>query len=316
MSKLTTPTFCCLILCIVLVLSACTATATPVMPSPTVQAPIALTDGLGRTITLSSPAQRVVSLAPSNTEIMFAIGAGSQLVGRDAFSDYPEEAQLVTDIGGGFGELESEVIVSLQPDLVLASDLTPPEQIQLLEELGITVFSLSNPTEFDGLYTNILTVATLSAHEAEGQALVESLKGRVTAVEQKITSVQDRPLVYYELDGTDPNAPWTPGPGTFISMLINKAGGENLGNMLQSEWAQISIETLIEQDPQIILLGNAHWGGITPEGVAARSGWDILSAVQDGQIFPFDDNLVSRPGPRLVDGLEDMAAFLHPELFQ
>jgi iron complex transport system substrate-binding protein len=280
------------------------------------QAPIAITDGLGRTITLSSPAQRVVSLAPSNTEIMFAIGAGSQLVGRDAFSDYPAEAQQVTDIGGGFGELDSEVIVSLQPDLVLASDLTPPEQIQLLEELGITVFSLPNPTDFDGLYAIILTVATLSAHEAEGQALVESLKARVAAVETKIASVQDRPLVYYELDGTDPNAPWTPGPGTFISMLISKAGGENLGNMLQSEWAQISIETLIEQDPQIILLGNAHWGGITPEGVAARSGWDILTAVQNDQIFPFDDNLVSRPGPRLVDGLEDMATFLHPELFQ
>ena len=315
MSKNFTITFLFALFCIVVSLVACIPNAPTITPTPT-QSAISLTDGLGRSIKLPSPAQRVISLAPSNTEIMFAIGAGSQLVGREAFSDFPEEALKITSIGGDFGELDNEIIVSLQPDLVLASELTAPEQIQFIEELGMTVFSLPNPTDFDGLYANILTVATLTAHESEGQALVESLKARVAAVEQQIATVQDRPLVYYELDATDPNAPWTPGPGTFISMLISKAGGKNLGDMLESEWAQISIETLIEQDPHLILLGNAHWGGVTPEGVATRPGWDTMNAVQNNLIFPFDDNLVSRPGPRLVNGLEEMAALLHPELFK
>jgi iron complex transport system substrate-binding protein len=278
-------------------------------------APIVLTDGAGKTITLPAPATRIVSLAPSNTEILFALGAGSQVVGRDNYSDYPPEAQQVTDIGGGFGALDSEAILALQPDLVMAASLTPPEQVQALSDLGLTVFTLANPTDLDGMYINLLTVASLTGRQEEAQAMIPGLKARVAAVQAQLTGVQQRPLVFYELDGTDPNAPWTPGPGTFINTLIDMAGGKNLGATLQGDWVQISIEALIKDDPDIILLGDAYWGGVTPEAVAARTGWEALRAVQAGQVYPFDDNLVSRPGPRLVDGLEALAKFLHPELF-
>jgi len=200
--------------------------------------------------------------------------------------------------------------------LVLASSLTPPEQVQALEELGLTVFALANPVNFDGLYINILTMATLTDRLEEAGELVNSLKLRVAAVEEKITKAESRPLIFYELDGTDPNAPWTSGPGTFVDTLIGMAGGLNLGSELIGDWVQISIEELIVQDPDMILLGSAHWGGVTPEAVAARSGWDALQAVQNNQVMTFDDNLVSRPGPRLVDGLEAMAKLIHPELFK
>jgi iron complex transport system substrate-binding protein len=142
------------------------------------------------------------------------------------------------------------------------------------------------------------------------------LEARGSAVEQKLTGITERPLVLYELDGTDPNAPWVPGPGTFVNTLLTSAGGDSMSATLEGEWVQVSLETIIERDPELILLGDATWGGVTPEMVAARGGWDALTAVQNGNVFPFDDNLVSRPGPRLVDGLEALAKLLHPELFK
>jgi len=291
-------------------------------PSPTPAAtatpePIVLTDGLGREITLPSPAQKIVSLAPSNTEILFAVGAGDQVVGRDNFSDYPEAAQSLPDIGGGWGEYNIEAIVALEPDLVLAAAITPPEQVQALEDLGLRVFFLGNPTDLAGMYANLRTVAQLTGHEEETEALIKSLEARVAAVEEKISGVSERPVVFYELDGTDPAAPWTSGPGTFIDTLLSMAGGQNMGSQLEGAWVQIGLEALIAQDPDVILLGDAIWGGVTPESVAARAGWETLSAVQNNRVYPFDDNLVSRPGPRMVDGLETLAKkLLHPDLFE
>lgn len=308
-----------------MVLSACAATPvntpaptqTPIPATHTPEPqPIVLTDALGKTITLQSPANRVISLAPSNTEILYAIGAGAQVVGRDAFSDFPAEAQALTDIGGGFGALNTEAIISLDADLVLAADLTPPEQIKAIEDLGLVVFALPNPNDFTTLYDNLRTVATLTGHEAEANQLVESLEKRVSAVEETISKTETRPLVFYELDASDVNAPYTAGPGTFIDFLIKAAGGNNLGSSMDSPWVQISVEELITQDPEIIILGDYTWGGITPEDVAGRSGWDVISAVKTDKVYTFDDNLVSRPGPRLVDGLESMARLIHPELFE
>ncbi len=308
---------------LVFLLGACTpaGTTTPTsisipptsIPEPQ---PIVLTDALGKTITLETPAERIISIAPSNTEILYAIGAGSLVVGRDAFSDYPLDAQSLTDIGGGFGALNTEAIIALDADLVLAADLTPPEQVQALEDLGLTVFSLPNPGDFTSLYENLRTVGILTGHNQDAEVLIESLKARVTAVDEKLSKADNRPLVFYELDATDANAPYTSGPGTFIDFLIQAAGGDNLGSSMNSPWVQVSVEELITRNPDIIILGDYTWGGITPEMLSARSGWDSLDAVKNGKVFIFDDNLVSRPGPRLVDGLESMAKLLHPELFQ
>lgn len=308
-----------LILLMALFLSACApdapaATSAPVV-SPT-PAPITLIDGLGKPFAFDKPVQKIISLAPSNTEILFAIGAGNQVVARDAFSDYPEAAKQIKDIGGGWGEVDTEAIVALAPDLVLAAEINAAEQVKALEDLGLKVYYLSNPQTLDGMYENLRTVALLTGHEDETENLIESLKSRVAAIDAKITGAAEKPLVFYELDGTDPNAPWTSGPGTFVDLLLTQAGGTNLGNLLDSSWAQISLENLVTEDPDVILLGDAVWGGVTPEAVAARAGWESLAAVKNGKVFPFDDNLISRPGPRMVDGLEQLAKLLHPELFQ
>ncbi len=301
-------------LLIVLLLAACNParTSTPAaVPTEPPSTSITLADGLGRTVTLARPAQRVVSLTPAGTEILFAVGAGAQVVGRDMFSDYPAEAAAVQDIGGSMGDYNLEAIVALQPDLVLAGGINPPELVASLENLGLTVYFLSNPASMEEMYTKLETVAQLTGHESETAALVESLTARVAAVDEKLRPLSSAPTVYYELDAT----PYTAGPGSFVDMLIRRAGGINIGAALQGEWATISLEELLVQDPSIIILGDSAWGE-SPETVAARPGWNALTAVQTGQVFPFDDNLVSRPGPRWVDGLEALARLLHPGVFK
>jgi len=297
-----------------LLLAGCTPEA--IQPAAqTAQAIINLTDGLSRTITLEGIPQRIVSLAPSNTEILYAIGAGSLLVGRDEFSNYPEEALSLPSVGGSWGEYDSEAIVALSPDLVLAAEINPPELVQSLEDLGLTVFLLPNPTDIDGIYQILETAAQLTGRQPETAVLIGSLKERVEAVTSMTASISERPTVFYELDSTEPNAPYTAGAGTFVDLLIELAGGTNVANVLDSPWAQISLEQLVVMDPDIILLGDSAYG-VTPKAVAARPGWEAIAAVKNGLVFPFNDDLVSRPGPRMVDGLEAMARLIQPEVFK
>ncbi len=302
------------LLTIVLVLSACAPAAVPA-PTATSNPTITLTDGLSRQVTLASTAKKIVSLAPSNTEILYAIGAGSLLVGRDDLSDYPQEALKLTSVGGSMGKYNLEEIAKLQPDLVLASDLNTPEQIKSLEDLKITVFVLSNPTQFEGLYQNLETAGKLTGHTSEASKLSAELQAREKAVTDTLASVKDRPKVFYELDATDPAKPYTVGANTFINLLISQAGGANIGANLQGDYPQVSQEELLAQDPDIILLGDAAYG-TTPDQVAARPGWSVIKAVKTNQVFAVDDNLVSRPGPRLLDGLETLARLIHPEAFK
>jgi iron complex transport system substrate-binding protein len=296
---------------LIALLTACAPQAAPT--TAPVQESMTYTDDLGRTITLTGIPQRVVSLAPSNTEILFAVGAGSQVVGRDEFSDYPPEATSIDSIGGSFGEYNVEAILALEPDLVLAAEINPPELIQQLEGLGLTVYYLGNPATLEEMYTNLETVASLTGQDVS--ELVASLKARVAAVDEKIAPLSSRISVFYEIDATDPTKPWTYGPGTFGDLLIDRAGGFNIGGIASDPYPQLSLEQIVTANPSVIILGDSMWG-VTPESVLARPGWETIEAVKNGNIFPIDDNLISRPGPRLVDGLEQLAKLLRPDLFK
>jgi iron complex transport system substrate-binding protein len=284
-------------------------------PADAPDSSIVVIDALGTTLVLEAPAQRIISLAPSTTEILFAIGAGEQVVGREDFTNYPEEALELPSIGGTWGDLNTEAMLALEPDLVLAAPLTTDEQIASMTDVGLTVFKLSNPTTMTEMYDLLRTAAVLTGHEEETEALIDSLIARVDAVTAVIAEAETTPVVFYELDGTsDPAAPWTTGPGTFIDTLITMAGGQNVASDLEGEWVQISVEELIARDPDVLLLGDANYG-VTIQSVAERAGWGGLSALANDTVFTFNDDLASRPGPRLVDGLEQMAKLIHPELF-
>ncbi len=329
------------IISLIMVLAACApvisvATATPLSstatiessvvpglePSPTAPptlqattAGISLKDGIGRVVTLKKPATRIISLAPSNTEILFALGAGGQMIARDSFSDFPAEAKALQDIGGPSFGSNMELITKLQPDLILAAEINSAEQVAEFEKLGLTVFYLSNPPDVANLSANLQIVGKLTGREKEAANLAKSIETRVAELNKKIASTTTRPKVFYEVDGTDPAKPWTTGPGSFMDKMIQQAGGVNAGAGLPIQWAQISQEELIIQNPDLILLGDAKFG-TSADLVKQRAGWNAIKAVQTGAVLPFDDDLVSRPGPRLIDGLEALAKAIHPELFQ
>ncbi|MEM5774363.1 MAG: ABC transporter substrate-binding protein, partial [Anaerolineaceae bacterium] len=243
----------------------------------------------------------------------FAIDAGDQMVGREDMVSYPEAALAVTSVGSLYGDLPTETILAMQPDLVVAGEILTAEQVEALKALGLTVFWQANPTDFEGLYQNIKDLGVLTGNSAKAEELVGSLQARVSAVTDKLADVAERPAVFYQLDSTDPANPWTSGGGTFIDYIITMAGGENIAADLGA-YAQISTEDLITRNPDVILMGDALYG-ITAESVAARPGWNVITAVQENAIFAIDPYILSVPGPRLVDGLEETARLIHPDLF-
>lgn len=289
----------------------------PDTPKPTTEPtlePIVITDDLEVEITLEVPAKTIVSISPSLTEILFGVGAGDRLVGRDSNSQFPEEALDVKDLGNMWDGIPVEAILALEPDLVLAGEIFSADAINELRDLGLTVYWQANPKDFDGLYENIRVIAILTGTEGEAENLILSLQNRIASLEEKLETVEVVPLVFYELDASDPANPWTTGSGTFISYIINKAKGQNLGDVLDGDWVQISSEELIVQNPEYILLADGLYG-ITAESVAERAGWDEISAVVEGNLLTFDPFILSVPGPRLVDGFEAVARMIHPELF-
>jgi iron complex transport system substrate-binding protein len=293
-------------------------TQVPPTAEPTeepVQETILATDDLGVEIELAQPAQKIISISPSLTEILFSVGAGDRLIGRDSNSMYPEEATAATDLGGMWEGIPVEDILAMEPDLILAGEIFAEEAINELRELGLVVYWQKNPNDFEDLYENIMDIAVLTGTEDVASDLIEGLSIRVSVLDEKLASVDELPLVFYELDASDPANPYTPGAGTFISFVISRAKGTNLGDGLEGQWVQVSSEELLAQNPDIILLADALYG-ITAEAVAERAGWAEIQAVVDGAIFAFDPFVLSVPGPRLVDGYEQVAEILHPEILE
>lgn len=270
-----------------------------------------ITDDLDREISIPASVQKIVSLSPSNTEILYAVGAGSQVIARDDFSNYPQEAVDLPSIGGAQG-YNLELITSLQPDLVLAAEINSTEDVKAMEDLGLTVYYMKNPSDLDALYKNLVLIGEITGHKKDAETLAKSLKERVSVVEKAVDDITDRPIVFYELDGSDPAKPWTSGSGTYIDMLLQKAGAVNAAAGMSSAWAQISQEALIVENPDIILLGDSIYG-VLPADVAARPGWEQIKAVIENRVYAFNDDLVSRPGPRMVDGLEELFKLIHPD---
>lgn len=277
-------------------------------------AAVSLTDGLGKTISFETPAKRIVSLSPPLTEMLFSVGAGNQVIGRDSYSDFPEEVKKITDVGWSYGKYNLETVVNLKPDLVLAGEITTPELVASLENLGLRVYYFKNPTTLNDVYSMLVTIGKISGHATQADDLVKNLQQREYELNKKIKNASKHPTVFYENDASDPSKPYTPGPGTLYTDLITKAGGINIGAKLSTNWAQISLEQLLVDNPDFILLGDAAYG-TTIESVSQRAGWQSLTAVKEGRVIPFDDNLLVRYGTRTLDGLEALAKILHPELF-
>lgn len=275
----------------------------------------ALTDSAGREVALKAPPQTFVSLAPSTTEILFALGLGRQVIAVDDFSNYPAEAEALPKIGGTDFSYNYEQIAVLQPDLVLAAGITSPEAVEKIESLGIPVAVIGTPeTTLDGVFADIELAGALTGRLEQARLITGAMRARLDEIKARVATVTERPRVFWELDATDPAKPFTVGPGSYISDLLSIAGGENIFATASSPFPQVSAEQIVAADPQVILLADAQYG-VTVESVLARPGWETITAIKEQRVYPINDDLVSRPGPRVIEGLESIARLLHPDRF-
>ncbi len=269
-------------------------------------------DDAGRMVTIDEVPERIISFGPSITEILFALGLGDKVVGVSDFCDYPPEAQEIPSIGNAYSP-SIEKLVELEPDLVFT---VQQEQLNIeLEALGIS-FLILNPEDIEGIFEDIELVGAVTGTGDEARELIDDIEDAIADI---LAVVEGAPTVkvFYIIDATDPTLPWTAGPGSFIDALITMAGGENIAHEAPGEWAQFSIEEVVSADPDFIIIQTMIAGvpTITIEALEAHPIWGNMEAVTRGNVFIIDGDLVSRPGPRIVQGLEELARKIHPELF-
>jgi len=269
------------------------------------------TDDMGRGVSIDKIPQRIVSHVPSITETLFALGLEERVVGVSDYCNYPEEAKLKPSVGDYFNP-SVERIVALEPDLVLTDGHS--QNIKGLEVLGITFFVI-DPKDIDGILKDIELLGRITGVEKKAKALVSEMN---SSLAQVISQAEGAPKVrvFYVFDATDLNNPWTAGPGSFVDSLITMAGGENIAAQAQGAWVQFSIEQLVSSDPEIIMIDASHGTAVvSEEELRAHPAWQGITAVKQGRIQIVDGDLVNRSGPRIIQGLEEIAKIIHPELF-
>ena len=284
--------------------------ATPAATPRATTYPLTVKDDAGRSVTLARHPQRIISLAPSNTEILFAVGLADRIVGVDTYSNYPPAATSKPKISN-YSSTDLEQVVAATPDLIVAAGITRPDVIAAFEARGLTVIVL-NPADVPGVLNNIALVGQVADANAEAAKVRGEMETRLAALTAKLRTTTTKPRVFFELD---PDQYFTVGPKSFIDDLITRASGTNIAADAGTPYPKLSAEQIILKDPEVIILSD-EGAGATVESVKARPGWSGISAVKGGRIVAIDPDLTNRPGPRIVDALERLAAALHPELFR
>lgn len=273
-----------------------------------------LIDDLGIEVELAVPPERIVSLAPSNTELLFALGLGEKVVGVTEVCNFPEQVAQVEKVAG-FNVLNLEKIIAARPDLVLASRGNDIEGIRSLREFGINVFSLDIQS-LEQLLKAVDRIGNLCAKENAATRLHSELKERIAAVELRLTTIKSRPRVMW---GYWSDPVYTAGPGTMIGDLISRAGGVNVGDVASGTWPQVGLETILVWAPEIIITTYNPVGVDSLAAEVARlrrtDGWQRVPAVIEGRLYFIEPDWLLRPGPRLVDAYEQVARLIHPSLF-
>ena len=258
--------------------------------------PVTVTDFQGKAVAIPAKPIRIVSIGASNTEFLFALGAGDRVVAVDDFSDEPAAAKAKEKVGGVKPNVEK--IVSLRPDLVVSLKISDGS-LERIAAQGIPILIVDPQSLADATRTaELLGTAT----GADGKGLARRIQDGLDAVRAKAASLTKK-RVFHEVDASDPTKLYTAGPGSFIHELIGLAGGVNIAAGTASPFPQLSPEEIIRRDPEIIVLGDAGYG-MTIEQVQARPGWSGVTAVRTKRIVPVDANLMHRPGPRLAEAAE------------
>ena len=298
-------------------LVACTS-APAEEPAPPVEAlpfPVEMTDQAGRVVRIEKIPEKIISLAPSNTEIVYALGLEDRLVGVTEYCDYPEAAKEKPQIGG-FSTVDIEKVVEIQPDLILATNIHKDEVTPQLKRLGLTVLTL-DPKTVDEILEAINLIGRFTGKTEAASQLTTEMKNRIKAVTDKTSALPEtqRLRVFYLL-WHDPLM--TVSSETRIHELIEKAGGTNIAQDLEGGYPTMSLEAVIMANPQVIIAGSGHGTGenLPFQFALTESRLAEVDARQNARVYEIDADLTSRPAPRIVDGLEKLAEFIHPELFE
>ena len=282
--------------------------STPAPSAATQRFPRTVTDDEGTPIHLSTQPERIVSLTPGTTEILFAVGAADRVVATDDASDYPPEATALDHVAS-FGEVDLERIVALETDLVIAggNEYTPSEAIASLRNLDIPVL-VAYAASVDGVVADVRLVGEAIGSEAEAEEVAAQMETELEALSAAVADAPT-PRVFYEIDASVDL--YGPADDSFLADMLERAGADAITTGSSLSFL-MDLERLVEADPEVIVLGDAAFG-VTPEGVAARDAWKTMTAVQEGAVRPVDDKLVTRPGPRLALGLRSLILAIHPE---
>jgi iron complex transport system substrate-binding protein len=284
-----------------------TTAASTTTAAATAAGSITVTDDTGHQVTLASPASRVVSLAPANTEMAYAVGGGSKLVAGTSYDDYPPQAKSLPKIGD-FANPSVEKIVSMNPDLVLAAGGIQAGLRSKLENLGVRVYVV-DPSTLAQTMVDLQNLGALLGTRRQADALVQRMQAAIKAVTDKVAGLP-KPTVFFEVY---PKPLMTAGTHTFIDDLIRLAGGTNIADSAGSGYLNFSTEVLIQDNPDVYIAPIGSQAN--PGQIAKRPGYGQLKAVQDHRVFTIPDDIVVRPGPRLVQGLQELARMFHPGAF-
>lgn len=273
--------------------------------------PVTIEDGLGEEVTIEEEPEAIVSLMPSNTELAFALGLGDDIVGVSDHDNYPEEALEKEKIGGL--ELNVEAILAMEPDLVLAHPSNNPDGVEQLKESDLTVLTMNDATNFDEVYDSIEMIAAATGTEAEGEEIITSMQEDLAALEEKASEIseEDMKSVFIEIS-PEPEI-YTPGNHTFENEILTKINAINIAGD-QEGWVELNTEAIVEQNPEVIIV--TYDFVEDPVGdLLARDAWQDIEAVKNEDVIQVDTDIVSRPGPRLVEGAETLAKAIYPEVF-
>lgn len=292
------------------------ASAAAVSPSPTEAPafPVTLTDDEGTAVDVAAEPEKIVSLTPATTEILFALGAGDRVVATDDGSDYPEEAVALPDVAT-FSSVDVEKVVALEPDLVLAGGLgfTPADAISRLRDLDVPVVVVYAPS-VEGVLKDIELIGTATGMTDTATTLTTQMRSDMDAISDAVATQSPKPRTFYDVGYDDTTgAIFAPAADSFLAEMVTMAGGDVITTGDPNTY-ELPLETLIEKDPQLIVLGTNPFYSPTPDAVAARRGWDALTAVRDDAIRPVRDIEITRPGPRLPIGLRTLAGAIWPDV--
>jgi len=273
--------------------------------------PLTITDASGEEITFEEAPQRIVSIAPHQTEILFALGLGDRVVGVSEFDNYPEEAQTKPKVGNIQGNVEA--LLAVEPDLVVAGVSLNGSTIQGLRDLGVRVFT-TEPENIDQVIESILTIGLITDAQEAAQEVAAKMRTDKQYVIDKVSGLTEdqKKKVYVEYDPL-----WTAGKGSFLDEIITLSGGINIAADLD-KWAQISAEAVIEADPDVIIYAEVtdyETGNPLIETIKSRPGFSEITAIKNGALVGINADIISRYGPRITDALMLAAKGIYPELF-